>query len=243
MSVEPTATPTSRPRGRRFRPSWPGGLALLTVLAIVGVVVANQTAFTATDRDAQERLALIVRAGGQAALFLLAVLVCLGLVLSHPTNDRTWRFSRLVFPWHRHLWVFVLAFVALHSAGVILDPFARVTIVGALIPGSSSYRSLPVALGTLALYAFLITTLSATYPKRLPRGAWLVIHRVSVAVFTLAWLHGVLVGDDTGGLAWLYAATGGAVLLAGAHRLWAAHQRRPTFTTSFTRPGSQGSRP
>ena len=37
---------------------------------------------------------------------------------------------------------------------LVADPYAGVGIAGAFIPGMSDYRSAPVALGTLALYAF-----------------------------------------------------------------------------------------
>jgi len=233
MSVEPTAPPTARRPGPRFRPSWSGGLVLLTLLAIVGMVVANQADPATSDREAQDRLSVVVTAGGNVALLLLAVLVCLGLVLSHPLNDRTWRVSRSIFPWHRHLWIFVLAFVVIHVAGIVLDPFARVSVVGALVPGSSAYRSVAVALGTMTLYAFLITVLVATHPNLVSHRAWLVIHRVSIVVFALAWLHVYLIGSDSGDLDWLHWSTGVAVVLAAVYRLWAARLRRPTFVTSL----------
>ena len=63
----------------------------------------------------------------------------------------------------------------------------------------SSYRSSAVALGTLALYALLITGVTARYTKRLPAGVWLKIHRLSLVVFVLAWVHGVLAGTDSRG--------------------------------------------
>ena len=62
---------------------------------------------------------------------------------------------------------------------IVLDPYAGVGLGGALVPGLSEYRSAPVALGTLALYAFLITTLTARYTKLLPPGVWLTLHRVA----------------------------------------------------------------
>ena len=55
----------------------------------------------------------------------------------------------------------MLAFLGVHIVSLILDPYAGVGIAGAFIPGLSGYRSSPVALGTLALYAFLITAITA----------------------------------------------------------------------------------
>ena len=80
--------------------------------------------------------------------------------------------------------------------------------LGAFIPGLSEYRSSPVALGTMALYAFLITAVTARWTKLLPPGVWLTIHRLALVVFVLAWLHVELAGSDSGVLAWLYVGTG-----------------------------------
>jgi sulfoxide reductase heme-binding subunit YedZ len=122
--------------------------------------------------------------------------------------------------------------LVVHIGTTVLDPFPRVSIVGALIPGLSSYRSAPVALGTMTLYVFLITALTTAYAKRLPRRVWLTIHRLSVIVFVLAWFHVFLVASHYGEPGWLYAGPGLAVLLSGIYRVWASRGRRPSFTTS-----------
>ena len=115
----------------------------------------------------------------------------------------------------------------------ILDDYANVGILGTLVPGMSQYRSPAIALGTLALYALLVTGLTARYTKLLPRGLWLRLHRVSHAIFPIAWLHGVLAGTDSVALIGLYAVTGLAVLGAVSYRYWVARQARPTFSTSL----------
>lgn len=114
------------------------------------------------------------------------------------------------------------------------------SIIGAVIPGLSSYRSAPVALGTVALYAFLITALTAGYAKRLPPRVWLTIHRLSLIVFVLAWLHVFLVGSHYEEPGRLYAGTGLAVLLSGIYRVWASRLRRPSFTTSRSEASDTG---
>ena len=87
----------------------------------------------------------------------------------------------------------------------------------------------------MALYAFLITAFTARYTKLLPPGVWLSIHRLSLVVFVLAWLHGILAGTDSDALRRACtSATGLAVLAAGSYRYWASPPRRPTFTTSRT---------
>lgn len=47
-------------------------------------------------------------------------------------------------------------------------------------PGLSSYRTAPVAIGVISLYALLITGLTARYTKRLPRPLSRRRHRAPV---------------------------------------------------------------
>ncbi len=122
--------------------------------------------------------------------------------------------------------------MSLWFVSLLLDPYAGVGLAGTFIPGLSGYRSSPVALGTLALYAFLLTAITARYTKLLPPGMWLSVHRLSLIVFALAWLHGILAGTDSNALLPLYVGTGLAVVLAGGYRYWASRKGRPTFQTS-----------
>jgi len=240
MTVDPT-TPTlsTAPAAPRridppFRLSGRTTLILIAVLAIVAVYATDQIAPATSDRQAQLRIWLAARAAGIVTFLLLTFQICLGLILSHPTNKSTWKLSKRIYPWHAHLWVFVMAFLVVHIVSILLDPYAKVSVVASFIPGLSEYRSSPVALGTMALYAFVLTAITARYTKLLPAGVWLTIHRLSLVVFLLAWLHGILAGTDSGALGPLYVGTGLAVVFSGAYRYWASRQRRPTFTTSLT---------
>ncbi len=239
MTIEPAvAPPTTRTKAVASRTQPPfrlSGRATVILAAIIGLILiyaTDQIAPATSDRQAQLRIWLAARATGTVTLFLLTLQICIGLVLSHPTNKSTWRLSKTIYPWHVHVWVFVIAFLAVHIVSIILDPYAGVGLAGSFIPGLSEYRSVPVALGTLALYAFLITAVTARFTKLLPAGVWLSIHRLSLIVFILAWAHGILSGTDTEALRAVYVATGLAVVMAGAYRYWASRQRRPTFETS-----------
>jgi sulfoxide reductase heme-binding subunit YedZ len=215
-----------------FRLSGRGTLILAAVLSIIVIYATDQVAPATSARQAELRIWLAARATGIVTFLLLTFQICLGLVLSHPTNKSTWKLSKRIFPWHEHLWVFVFAFLLVHIVSLVLDPYAGVGLGGAFIPGLSEYRTSPVALGTLALYAFLITAVTARYTKLLPAGAWLSIHRLALGVFVLAWLHGVLSGTDSDALRPTYVGAGLAVLAAGTYRYWASRKGRPTFETS-----------
>ena len=222
--------PRSGPPGRL------GAGSFLAVAAVIGLVVVASTdqILPATSaHQAEMRIWLASRAAGFTALGLLTLQIVFGLVLSHPTNKSTWRLSKRLFPWHENAWIFVLAFLAAHIVSLIADPYAGVSPIGAFIPGLSSYRSAPVALGTLGLWALLVTGATARYTKLLPPGAWLSLHRLSLLIFVLAWMHGLLAGTDSAPLLAFYVTTGALVLAAGAYRYWVSRAARPSFATSL----------
>ena len=201
------------------------GLALLAVIGLVVVAATDQILPATSAYQAQMRIWLAARATGIVALVLVAMLVVLGILLSHPEQTQ-WKFAKRIYPWHESLWVFVLAFLAVHVVSLVIDPYAGVGIGGALVPGLSGYRSAPVALGVLGLYALLVTALSARFTRLLPTGWWLKLHRLAGAVLALAWTHGVLAGTDTRALAPLYWSIALAVVLAAAHRYWIVRRAR-----------------
>ncbi len=202
-------------------------------LGILIVVSTDQIVPATSPYQAQMRLWLAGRATGIAAYLLLTGQIVFGLVLSHPVNQSTWKLSKRLFPWHENLFVFVIAFLGGHIVSLVLDPYAGVGISGTFVPGLSSYRTWPVALGTLALYALLVTGLTARYTKLLPPGFWLRLHRFSIVALVLAWMHGMLAGTDAGALQPMYIVTGTVVLMATAYRYWVAKRQRPTFATSL----------
>lgn len=199
------------------------GRTFLVLLAIIGLIIVaatDQVVPATSERQASLRIWLAARATGITAYLLLSLQVILGLVLAHPTNQTTWRLSKRLFPWHEDIWVFVLAFLGVHILTIVLDPWAGVGVTGAIVPGLSEYRSSAVALGTMGLYAMLLTGLTARYTRRLPAGWWLKIHRLSLLVFGLAWLHGMLAGTDSTALQPMYLVTGGLVIASAAYRHW-----------------------
>jgi DMSO/TMAO reductase YedYZ heme-binding membrane subunit len=200
-----------------------GAAIVLASIGLAIIAVSGGWSAAQDQRTADMRLWLGSRAAGIVAYLLVTVLTLAGLVLSHPANKTDWKASKRVFPWHRHLSLFALAFIAAHVVALVLDPYAGVGVVGWAIPGMSAFKSVPVALGTLALYALLITGLTARFTTLLAPGRWLAIHRFAMLAFVLAWSHGVLSGTDGRALMPLYAVTGALVILVAASRYW-----RPT---------------
>ena len=212
------------------------GRAIIVIGALVGIIAiaaTGQIAPAQSEYQAQLRVWLAARATGITAYLVLTVVVALGLILSHPVNQSTWKLSKRLFPWHENLFIFVTAFVAVHVVALVLDPYAGLGVAGAIVPGLSTYRTVPVALGNVALYALLISALTARYTKLLPSGVWLKLHRGSLLIWAVGWAHGILAGTDTSPLAPLYVGTGLVMVGAAAYRYWVARKKRPTFATSL----------
>lgn len=168
---------------------------------------------------------ILARATGLTAFLVLTVVVGIGILMSHPKNLIEWRFSKILVVWHRYLTILLFALVVAHVGAIVLDAYAKVGIVGALVPGLSVYRALPVAFGTIGLYGLVILTMTAALPKLLPNAGWLKVHRVAIFAFVVLWLHGVLAGSDTRGMMDLYVACGIVILLSYTGRWWV---ERPT---------------
>jgi predicted ferric reductase len=198
---------------------------LCAIAALVAIGITDQILPASDPRTLELRPWVAARALGITSYLLLALEVGLGLVLSHPRNTAQWRKTKQVFPWHEMVTVFIGAFLTLHIVLLAIDPFAKVGIAGALVPGFSTYRPVAVGLGTVALYALIFTAATAKWTRLLPSGWWLKVHRFAAVAFLLAWVHAVLAGTDGGALTPLYLATGLPILAGVAHRWWTARSR------------------
>ncbi|HEU4671306.1 MAG TPA: hypothetical protein VFS32_00225 [Candidatus Limnocylindrales bacterium] len=210
---------------------------IAAVAAALGWLVAEVVLPSPAGSDANDlRLWLTARATGLVAYGLLTVQVSLGILMSHPTNAASWKLSKRIFPWHENLSAFLVAFSLVHIGAIVLDPYAHVDLVAAFVPGIAGYRPLPVAIGTLSVYAGLLASLTARWTKLLPAGLWLRLHRLALVAWATAWIHGVLAGTDTMPLAAWYGATGLLVVAVGAWRYSVIRaQRRVARTVAAER--------
>jgi len=201
-----------------------GGVGLPALLALVGLLAGLALAAGAGPALHSRMLPWILGRGlGIGAYLDLTMLVLLGLWFRHP-----WRLRRPVL--HPAVQIRAHALLAVacgvlvlgHVVAMSADSYARVGLVGALLPGASGYRTFAVALGSLSLYLGLVLGLSARLAGRLTGGLWLPLHRLALIAFTLGWAHSVLTGSDVGALRPMFAVTGAAVALLAASRVLAS---------------------
>jgi len=105
---------------------------------------------------------------------------------------------------HKYLGGMTLILVGLHMVSLMLDGWLRFGVSDVLVPFSTSFKSLPVALGILAFYVLIAVQGSSLMMSRLPRRFWKGLHYASYATLILVSFHAGFTGTDVG--AWWYQA-------------------------------------
>ena len=162
----------------------------------------------------------LTRATGAVALVLLTVSVVLGVVnVRRFATPRTPRF--IVDGCHRTASLLVCALLTIHIGTSVLDGFAPIRLVDAVIPFTGTYRPLWLGLGALACDLLVALVVTSLVRARLGARAWRAIHWLAYACWPVAMLHGLGTGSDVRGgwLVWVSAACAAAVLAALIARL------------------------
>lgn len=163
------------------------------------------------------------RATGMVALLLLTGTVVLG--ASHAGRVTSGRWPRFALhAVHRNLSLVTLAFLAVHVTTAIVDPYAGIGWLDALVPFVSTYHPFWLGLGTVALDLILAVLATSLIRSRLPLRAWRAVHLASYALWPVALVHGWGIGGTDSGLWWVLGLDGLcvlAVVAAVARRLLA----------------------
>lgn len=135
------------------------------------------------------------RGAGAVSLLMLTGSVLLGLVTVTRFQHASWpRFFS--YELHRRVSLLAIVFLAIHILAAVFDPFANLGLIAALVPLTSSYRPIPVALGVVAFYLFAALIVTSLLRRHIGQRAWRVIHWASYAMWPLAVLHGITAGSD-----------------------------------------------
>ncbi|MGA7986861.1 MAG: ferric reductase-like transmembrane domain-containing protein [Candidatus Dormiibacterota bacterium] len=136
------------------------------------------------------------RASGYTALVLVSATVVVGLITSLRQSTRNWpRF--LVQSVHRNLSLLFVAFLVIHIATSVLDPFAKLTVADALVPFVATYRPLWLGLGVVSCELLVAITVTSLLRGRLGWRAWRVVHLLAYLSWPIAVVHGIGTGTDT----------------------------------------------
>jgi len=155
------------------------------------------------------------RASGYTALVMLSATVVLGLLTSSRQSTREWpRF--VVQSLHRNLSLLVVVFLVIHIATSIIDPFAKLTVLDAVVPFIATYRPLWLGLGVVSLELLIAITATSLLRHRLRWRTWQVVHMLAYVGWPVAVVHGVGTGTDTKSVWALLVVTACVVVVVGA---------------------------
>jgi predicted ferric reductase len=139
----------------------------------------------------------LTRSTGTVALILLTLVVVLGVIdVSRLSSDFWPRFVTDAL--HRRVSLLAVVFLGVHIMTAVLDTYAPIGLWDAVIPFHSSYKSLWLGFGAIALDMLLALIISSLLRARIGRRAWRAIHWLAYACWPVAVLHGLGIGSDAG---------------------------------------------
>ncbi|HEX6743159.1 MAG TPA: hypothetical protein VF087_03075 [Solirubrobacteraceae bacterium] len=150
------------------------------------------------------------RGTGAITLVLLSASVMLGITgtLRWRLGSRTPRF--VVDGLHRNISLLVVVLLAAHIVTSLLDPFAHLRLLDAVVPLASRYRPLWLGFGALAFDLLIALIVTSVLRARLGLRAWRAVHWAAYLCWPVAVLHGLGTGTDASA-AWLQLLTGACV--------------------------------
>jgi methionine sulfoxide reductase heme-binding subunit len=156
----------------------------------------------------------LTRSSGAVALVLLTFALVLGVVdVGRWSTERWPRF--VVDSLHRNASLLALAFLGLHIITAVLDSFAPISLVNAVIPFTGSYRPFWLGLGALSFDLMLAVILTSLLRRRMGHSTWRAVHWLAYASWPIALLHGFGTGSDAKS-SWLLVISIGCLVLSVA---------------------------
>jgi DMSO/TMAO reductase YedYZ heme-binding membrane subunit len=169
----------------------------------------------------------LTRGTGLVALVLVSLSVIIGIASSlRAGGARTPRF--VVAGLHRNVSLLLVAFIVIHVTTTILDAYAPIRLLDAVIPFVSAYRPIWLGLGALAFDLILALVITSLVRVRIGLKTWRGIHWFAYACFPIVVVHALGTGSDAS-QHWLLAIViicVGAVVAAVLWRLWQIRSER-----------------
>jgi DMSO/TMAO reductase YedYZ heme-binding membrane subunit len=139
----------------------------------------------------------LTRATGMVSLLLLTAILVLG-VLGPMRVSAAPRWPRFAIDsLHRDLSLLAIAVIAVHVVTTVLDGFAPIGLLDAVVPFHSIYRPIWLGLGAFAFDLMLALVITSLVRRRLGYRAWRAVHWLAYASWPIAVLHGLGTGSDS----------------------------------------------
>lgn len=135
------------------------------------------------------------RGTGVVSLLLFTAVMLFGILGPLRVSSPRWpRFATDAL--HRDLSLLAVALLAIHIITSVLDSFAPLQLIDAVVPFTSQYRPLWLGLGAVALDLLVALVITSLLRRRLGYGSWRAIHWLAYASWPVAVLHGLGTGTD-----------------------------------------------
>lgn len=166
------------------------------------------------------------RATGLVSLLLLTATVVLGAAHAGRGTVGAWpRFA--VHAVHRNLSLLTVAFLAVHVTTAVVDPYAPIRWVDAVVPFGSAYEPFWLGLGAVALDLLIAVVVTSLARARVGPRVWRTVHVTAYALWPLSVVHGLGIGGDDSRTAWILAIDAACVLAVVAAVAWRLRVRDP----------------
>jgi hypothetical protein len=170
--------------------------------------------------SAASSLWFLTRGTGTVALVLLTVILVLG-VLARGGGSLP-ACPRFVTPAvHRNLSLLAVVLIVVHVVCAVVDPYAPIRLIDAVVPFVSAYRPIWLGLGALTFDLLIAVIVTSLVRVRLGERAWRVVHWAAYACWPIAVAHGLGSGSDARSW-WLLAVMAAAAAATVAAVVWRA---------------------
>jgi methionine sulfoxide reductase heme-binding subunit len=137
----------------------------------------------------------LTRSTGAVALLLLTLAVALGVADIKRFSTPRWpRF--VVDSLHRNVSLLAMVFLLVHILTSVLDSFAPISLLDAVVPFAGSYRPLWLGLGALSFDLLLAVIITSLLRQRIGFAGWRATHWLSYASWPVALVHSLGTGSD-----------------------------------------------
>jgi sulfoxide reductase heme-binding subunit YedZ len=135
------------------------------------------------------------RATGVVALVLLTLVLVLGIMVSR--QGRLPGLPRYAgTSLHRSLSLLAVAFVAVHVATAVADPFVMIGIAASVVPFVSPYEPFWLGLGAVSVDLMLALIGTSLLRARIGRRTWRAVHWLAYLSWPVAFAHSIGSGPD-----------------------------------------------
>jgi predicted ferric reductase len=129
------------------------------------------------------------------SLVLLTLVMVMGIATAKGWASSRWPES-VVTLLHRNVSLLSVVFLGVHVGTTVIDGYVPIGWLDALVPFSTTYKTLWVGLGTIALDLVIAVIATSLLRRRIPQSMWKGIHWTAYLMWAVAVFHALGAGSD-----------------------------------------------